>query len=40
MELSKEVKNLLDIVSSRVSSQAPTTSQAKLTLPSKDLSLG
>jgi hypothetical protein len=39
MEITKEVKNLLEMVNSRVV-QAPPAPQAKLTLPSKDLSLG
>lgn len=38
MEITKEVKTLLEIVNNRVSQ--PSAPQAKLNLPSKDLSLG
>jgi len=38
MEFTKEVKNLLDIVNSRIQPQA--AQPQKLSLPSKDLSLG
>jgi hypothetical protein len=39
MEITKEVKNLIELVNSKVKSQAPAP-QPKITLPSKDLSLG
>lgn len=38
MEITKEVKNLLEIVNNRI--QPQPTAQPKLSLPSKDLSLG
>ena len=40
MELTKEVKNLLELVNNKVNAQTSPAPAAKLTLPSKDLSLG
>ena len=41
MEIAKEVKNLLELVNRKVNDQQqPSAPQAKLTLPSKDISVG
>lgn len=40
MELTREVKNLLELVNSKVNPNTTPLPQPKLTLPSKDLSLG
>ena len=40
MELTKEVQSLLTIVNQKVNTQNATAPQAKVTLPSKDISLG
>lgn len=40
MEITREVKNLLEQFNNKVTLQSTTTSQPKMTLPSKDISLG